>query len=252
MTNEGQYIYAIIETSKPQEPESVGIGGRGDKIYTVHYSDLAAVVSDSPIVKYPVSRENTITHQKVLEEVMKQFTLLPVRYCTIAEREEDIKEKVLKARYGEFKNLLEKMTDKVELGVRAFWTNVEKIFAEIVAENESIGQLKKKIEEIKSEQQAYAGKIKIGELVKLTLEEKKKKEAQDLLEALQSLAEDWRENRVLGDRNILNAAFLVRKEKEGEFDQKINKLQEKFSERTKLNYFGPIPPYNFVEVVVTW
>ena len=250
--NEGKYIYAIIETDKPQEFSAPGVGDRGDKVHTVHQNGLAAVVSSSPVVKYPVRRDNMMAHQKVLEEVMEKFTLLPVRYCTIAEDEEKIKEKLLKARSQEFKDLLEKMKGKVELGVRAFWTNLEGIFAGIVSENEEIAQLKKRIEEEKSEQKVYAGKIKIGEIVKRVLGEKKKKEAQTLLDSLRGLAEDLRENHILGDRNILNASFLVRKEKEEKFDQKINQIQQEFGERTKLDYFGPIPPCNFVEVVVTW
>lgn len=258
MNNDSKYIYAIIEADKQQEFETLGIGGRGDKVYTVHYrvkrdsNGLAAVISSSPIVKYPVSRENTMAHQKVLEEVMKQFTLLPVRFCTIAKHEEKIKEKLLKSRFEEFKDLLSQMKDKVELGVRAFWTNTAKVFEELVAENKTIAKLKEKIEREKSQQKAYAAKIQIGELVKRALEEKKKQEAQALLNSLQVLAEDYRENRVLGDRNILNAAFLVRKEKEEEFDQRINQWQKELGERTKLKYFGPVPPYNFVEVVVTW
>ncbi len=250
--NEGKYLYAIIKTSEPREFTTPGIGGRGDKVYTMHDNGLAAVVSSSPVVQYPVRRDNIMAHQQVLEEVMREFTLLPVRYCTIAEDEEKIKEKVLQARSSEFKDLLQKMRGKVELGVRAFWTNTERIFEEIVSENEEIAELKKRIEEEKSEQKVYAGKIKIGEIVKRTLEEKKRQEAQALLDSLTGLAEDFRENRILGDRNILNASFLVTKEKEEEFDQKINELQQKFGERTKLDYFGPIPPYNFVEVVVTW
>lgn len=250
--NEGKYLYAIIEDSEPQEFTTLGIGERGDKVYTLHSNGLAAVVSSSPIVKYPVTRDNMVAHQKVLEEVMKEFTLLPVRYCTIAEDEEKIKEKLLKARAGEFKDLLAKMKGKVELGVRAFWTNTERIFGEIISENEELAQLKKKIAEEKSEQKVYAGKIKIGEMVKLALEEKKKKEAEILLDSLRGLAEDMRENNILGDRNFLNAAFLVRKEKEEVFDKKVNQLQQELGDRTKLNYFGPIPPCNFVEVVVTW
>lgn len=252
INGEGKYIYSIIRAKQKREFGPIGIGGRGDKVYTIHHNGLAAVISSSPIVKYPVSRDNMLAHQEVLEEVMREFTLLPVRYCTIAEKEEKIKEKVLKARSGEFKDLLEKMKGKVELGVRALWTDTGRIFEEIVSENEEIAQLKKRTEEEKSEQKVYAGKIKIGGLVKQALEEKKRKEAQALLDSLRGLAEDFRENRILGDRNILNASFLITKEKEEEFDRKINQIQQEFGERTKLDYFGPIPPCNFVEVVVTW
>lgn len=252
MNNEGKYIYAIIKADEPQEFSVLGIGDRGDKVYTVRYKDLAAVVSSSPIVKYPVSRDNTMVHQKVLEEVMRKFPLLPVRYCTIAENEEDIKEKVLKARYKEFKNLLEGMKDKVELGVRAIWTNMEKIFSEIVEENKDIKQLKEKIAKEISVSKRREGMMRVGEMVKEALEKKKEHEAQEILAVLKPLSGEVKVNPVYGDMNILKLAFLVTKEKERKFDQKINELEKEFRGRTKLRYFGPLPPYNFVEVVVAW
>lgn len=248
----GPYIYAIIETSRQERFGNLGIGGKGDGVYTVHYNNLAAVVSASPIVKYPVSRDNTIAHQKVLEEVMRKFTLLPVRYCTIAEEEEDIKKKVLKARYKEFKDLLSEMKDKVELGVRAIWTNMEQIFGEIGEENKDIKQLKEKVAKETSLFKRREGMMKVGEMVKEALEEKKEKEAQELLAVLKPLSVDARVNKVYGDRNILSAAFLVKKAKEEEFGQKIKELAEELNGRTRLRYFGPVPPYNFVEVIITW
>lgn len=250
--NEGKYIYAIIETDKPQEFSAPGIGDRGDKVYTMHQNGLAAVVSSSPVVKYRVSRDNTMAHQKVLEEVMKKFTLLPVRYCTIAEKEEDIKEKVLKAKYKEFKDLLGEMKDKTELGVRAIWTNMEQIFGEVIEENKDIGQLKEKIAKESSLSKRREGMMKVGEMVKEALEKKKEYEEKEIMTVLKPLNVDLKTHKVYGDRNIFNAAFLVRKEKEGEFDEKINELEKKLGERTKLEYFGPVPPCNFVEVIITW
>lgn len=249
---QGKYIYAIIEAKQPREFEVGAIGGRGDKVHTVHFNGLAAVVSSSPIVKYPVSRDNILAHQRVVEKVMENFPVLPVRFCTIADEEEAIREKVLKARQEEFKSLLAEFKDKVELGVRAMWSNLEEVFAEIIKENPRVAQLKEEIRKEPSEQKAYAGKIKIGELVKVALEEKKEKEASELLEALKPLAQDYRENRILGDRNILNAAFLVEGAKEAAFDRKIEELEKIHGPGKKFTYIGPVPPYNFVEVVIHW
>ena len=250
--NEGKYIYAIIETDEPREFTAPGIGGMGNRVYTTHSNGLAAVVSSSPMVKYPVSRDNTMAHQKVLEEVMKGFTVLPVRYCTIAEDEEKIKQKLLKARSREFKDLLAEMKGKVELGVRAFWTDMNAIFTETIEENPPIRQLKDLLVQETNIQRQYAGKIKIGQMVQKALEEKKKTEAQELLVALKPLSVDLRERKVYGDQNIFNTAFLVEKTKDREFDEKINELEKKLGQRTKLKYFGPIPPCNFVEVAVVW
>jgi len=252
MNRDGRYIYGIINAGKSQKFGPLGIGGRADTVYTLGFQDIAVVVSNSPIAKYPVTRENSIAHQKVLEKVMKKHAVLPVRFCTIAEEEEAIKEKVLKARYEEFKNLLSQMKDKIELGVRAMWPNVPGIFEEIVEENKEIKRLKEKVAKMKSEQGSYAGRIKIGEIVQKALEIKKEKEKNRLLRALKPLAEDIRENRILGDRNFFNVAFLIKKQKELEFDKKIAELEKKHSPKVKLKYIGPVPICNFVEIVIKW
>ncbi len=69
----------------------MGIGGRGDELYSICFNDIAAVVSNSPIIRYKVSRENTLAHEKAIEEVMKEYTVLPVRFATITEDEEKVK-----------------------------------------------------------------------------------------------------------------------------------------------------------------
>ncbi len=249
---EGYYIYGIIGTSQQQEFGPLGIGERGDLVYTVHYQDLAAIVSSSPIIKYAVTRANSIAHIKVLEQAMQTYTVLPVRFCTIAESKENIIEKVLHARYQEFVDLLAEMEGKIELGVRARWTDLNAIFPEIVAENQEIKAIKEALLSEKNEQKKYAGKIKLGQLVQKALEEKKKREAQELLDTLKPLSLAYKENQMYGDMNLVNAAFLITREQEQAFDLKMQELEKEYGTRKELKYIGPVVPYNFVEVIVNW
>jgi hypothetical protein len=46
----------------------------------------------------------------------------------------------------------------------------------------------------------------------------------------------------------MNAAFLVEREREGEFDSAVNKIARKYGQRLKFKYTGPWPPYNFVNI----
>ena len=248
----GRYIYGIIAANQRREFGPIGIGERGDVVYTLPYQDLAAIVSSSPIVKYAVTRDNSMAHAKVLEKAMEEYTILPVRYCTIAEKEEAIIEKVLRNRYQEFIELLREMEGKMELGVRARWTDLDAIFAEVVEENKDIKTIKEALPRERNEQRKYADKIKVGQLVQKALEEKKKREAAELLAALRPLSLDCKENQIYGDMNLVNAAFLVAKEKEREFDHKMQELEKAYGERKKLKYVGPLAPYNFVEIVVNW
>ena len=249
---EGFYIYGIIGTEQEQEFGSLGIGERGDTVHTVHYQQLAAIVSSSPIIKYAVTRANSMAHIKVLETAMQNYTVLPVRFCTIAESREIIIEKVLQARHQEFVDLLAEMEGKMELGVRARWTDLNAIFSEVVEENKDIKAIKEALLSERNEQKKYAGKIKIGQLVQKALEEKKKREARELLEALKPLSLDHKENQIYGDMNLISVAFLITREQEHAFDLKMQELETTYGARKQLKYIGPVVPYNFVEVVVNW
>ena len=45
----GKYVYCIVRSDVPRDFGDNGIGS-GQTVYTVHHEDLAAVVSDTPIV----------------------------------------------------------------------------------------------------------------------------------------------------------------------------------------------------------
>lgn len=45
----GKYVYCIICSDRDRDFGSIGIGG-GQRVYTVGFNNLAAVVSDTPIV----------------------------------------------------------------------------------------------------------------------------------------------------------------------------------------------------------
>src|SRR5687768_14987567 len=38
-TEQGKYVYCIIKTDTPRDFGTVGIGGRGDRVYSVHYRE---------------------------------------------------------------------------------------------------------------------------------------------------------------------------------------------------------------------
>jgi hypothetical protein len=61
-----------------------------------------------------------------------------------------------------------------------------------------------------------------------------------------------RSNKTIGDRMVLNGAFLVDAEKESKFDEAVQSLDQDLSDRLMFKYVGPVPPYNFVNIVVNW
>jgi Gas vesicle synthesis protein GvpL/GvpF len=56
-----------------------------------------------------------------------------------------------------------------------------------------------------------------------------------------------RANKPIGDKMILNAAFLVDRDREGDFDLQVKEIDARY-ENLKFKYTGPWPPYNFVNI----
>lgn len=250
MAKEGKYVYCIIESNEGRNFGPVGIGQRGDIVSTVGYDDISAVISSSPMTKYVINRENMMAHEKVIEEVMKDYTVLPVRFCTIAASAEEVRS-LLRRRYSEFKGLLRDMDNKVEMGLKALWKDMNQIFHEIAEEDREVRRLKNKAEG-KSGKAGNAQKIALGKAVKAALEARKATEARKLLNTFKRAAVDVRRNTVFGDCMFLNAAFLIDRSREKEFDYLIEDLVDKYEDEVTFKYVGPAPPFNFVNIVVKW
>ena len=246
----GKYMYCIIRCPEPRQFTTLGIGERGDIVHTIHFEDLATVVSDSPNVEYDSSRRNMMAHTLVLEEVMQEFSILPVRFSTIGPSAEAIQEKVLKRRFGEFHGLLQEMEGRVELGLKAFWyENV--IFSEIVEDNPPIRQLRNSLTGRPAEE-TYYKRIRLGEMIEAAMWKKRDADAENILTPLRPLVYETRVNKVITDRMVLNAAFLVDAARQAEFDAAVERLDEEMGKRLIFKYVGPVPPYNFVNIVVHW
>jgi hypothetical protein len=246
----GKYMYCIIRCPEPIQFTNLGIGERGDIVHTVHFEDLAAVASDSSIVEYESSRRNMMAHTLVLEEVMQDFTILPVRFGTVAPSVEAIQEKLLRRRFGEFHGLLQEMEGRVELGLKAFWYE-DVIFNEIVEESPPIRRLRDSLMGRPSEE-TYYERIRLGEMVEAAMWKKRDEDAEKILTPLRSLVRETRANKVITDRMVVNAAFLVDEDRQAEFDAVVERLDEEMGKRFIFKYVGPVPPYNFVNIVVHW
>ena len=61
---EGKYVYCIIKSKEPRSFGPMGIGSRSDDVYTVHYEDLAAVVSNTPIMVYDPTRDEMFAAER--------------------------------------------------------------------------------------------------------------------------------------------------------------------------------------------
>jgi hypothetical protein len=242
---EGKYVYCIIEAKEPRSFGPMGIGARGDEVYTVHHKGLAAVVSNTPIVVYDPTRENVFAHEQVNEAVMREFTVLPMAFGALFRTEDDIIE-LMRGTYDALRDVLAKMEGKVEFGLKVNWDR-DRVIAELEEENEEIRHLKEQITS-RTSGSTYFARMQLGRLVETALTDQADAYIREVYSVLRDTAVASRANKPIGDRMIMNAAFLIEREREAEFDQKVKEIAAKYDTKLSFKYTGPWPPYNFVHI----
>ena len=241
------YMYCIIGSGQPQSFGALGIGGRGDELFSVCADGLSAVVSRCPMQKFKMSRDNLLAHERAIEEVMKTHTVLPVRFATMAESAEKV-QKILLKEVERFSSLLREMEGRKELGLKAIF-NSEKIYAQIVEQDKEIRQTRARLAALPADK-SYFQRMELGRLVEKALEREKDKYRNEILSALSPLAVEVKIAKPYGDEMILSAAFLVEHTREEEFDHSVHGLDERFGALITWRYTGTLPPFNFVNLTI--
>ncbi|HEX4346885.1 MAG TPA: GvpL/GvpF family gas vesicle protein [Vicinamibacterales bacterium] len=239
----GKYVYCIIEASDALKFGPIGIGANPSNVYTVHYKNLAAVVSDAPLEVLDSTRENMLAHERVNETVMREHTVIPMSFGTIFKTREDIVE-LLRSAAEAFGDVLNKMLNKLEFGLKVLWDRDQAV-REVEGDDEDISRLKKEISGQKGP--TYFARMQYGRLVDAALQARSERYVGAILEELRDVSVASRINKPIGDKMIMNAAFLISRDREGAFDAKVKSIASRFDKLT-FKYTGPWPPYNFVNI----
>jgi len=226
------------------------VGGSDVEIRTVKHGDLAAVVSDAPTTACDITRDNLMAHQHVVEESMRHSDVLPVAFGTVARDDRDVREKLLRREHDALQDHLAYVQGRVELGLKVLW-NRDRLFAEIVAERGDIRALRDRLAD-RPPDSAYFERIQLGELTNAAIVDKRNRDAEAILDGLSPLAVDLLLNGLLTDMMIVNASFLVDRDQIQAFDTEVQRLGELHAERLTFKYVGPLPPYSFVNINVSW
>lgn len=250
MTIDGKYIYGFVSTNERQNLGLIGIGQR--EVSILPCQDIAAVVSDLPFIQFDTIPKETLfrnlaIYQAVIERVMKDRHIIPVKFGSMIEGEEELK-RILKNGYGQINENLKQMEGKMELNVAALWSNFETVLKEI-GEEEGIKRLKEEATS-RPPDQVFEVKINVGKLVKESLDKKREECASLILDVLKKEAEGHRSHDVMDDSMILNAAFLINKDKQDVFEGKVDELDSHYQNKINFRIVGPLPPYSFTTLEI--
>lgn len=244
----GRYLYCVIPCKEERDFGEMGIGDVPAKVYTLHHQDLALVVSKARFTTYDPTRKNALAHEKVISTVMKEFPVIPMSFGLVS-TDEQAAQTVLSKHYKSFRDKLDYITGKIEIGLKVWWKK-ECFETEILGSDPRLLRLKQEIEK-HPEKNNYLLSVDFGKMVEQAANELRKKYEEQLVGSLQELAVDTKLNSLIGELMVFNAAFLIEKTRENAFDLKVNELYLAHQDRLNFKYTGPWPPYNFVDLRIT-
>jgi len=240
----GKYLYGIIRAGKDEAFGDIGI--QGEKVYTVRYEDIGALVSDIPFVgKIKPLKANLEPHNQVIKEANRRFTVIPMTFGHITKSEHNIL-RVLKINYHEISEELERLQGKVEMGLKVFW-DVDNIFEYFVKEYRDLEDFRDKIFG-RSSPATRQEMIELGRLFEEKRTEERERHTEKVIDALRDYVRDFRVNESIGEKMVLNSAFLIERDEEKAFDEGIHRAASLFDGNFTFDYNGPWAPYSFVEL----
>lgn len=237
----GKYVYCVIRSDAVSDLDRLGIVADGRQVGTIVYEGLAAVVSDAPIDGSEPTRAARLAHDRVNEIVMRTHTIAPLAFGTSFKTGDEVRA-LLRSAYAAYADLLAKMDDKLELGLKVHWDR-ERVVDELEAENEDIRRLKGEIHAQRGS--TYLARVQYGRLIDTALHTRSDRYVHEILESLRPVSIASRASRPTGDRIIMNAAFLIGRDKGDEFDGIVRQISAR-DDKLTFECTGPWPPNNFV------
>jgi hypothetical protein len=240
------YVYGLL-TGQPSAALGAGVGG--GPVTTRQAGPLTALVSPIAPGPVPQTRRNMIAHTSVLERAIAQADVLPLRFGTVAPDGAALVRCVL-SNEGNFQQALAGIAGCVELGVKASW-RPGIVFNDIVSGNPTLERLRDRLRQ-KPANETYYERVELGRQVETALATRRATETAALMAALRPGAERDTALRLPDDDMLFNQAFLVRRDQESAFDERVQAAAAQHAGRLDFKYVGPVPPYNFVNLQVGW
>jgi len=250
MGKKGIYIYGIINSNSASDIFTPKDSYKKENVYTIPYHDVSAVVSNSEIIDFTYSSKDAsaqllVWHQKVIEKIMSlKYTIIPLRLGTFMVGEAEVRDILIKG-YSLIKNIMEKIRDKIETDLIATWADFGLALKE-VGEEKEIKKLKEKI--LDNPKITLDDQMEVGVMIKKALDKKREKYALQIQIFLKKYCTAFKIHELMDDRMVINAAFLINKLEQKDFDRKVGEINTEFAEKLNFRCVGPLPPYSFYTI----
>ncbi|MBI4577988.1 MAG: GvpL/GvpF family gas vesicle protein [Planctomycetes bacterium] len=222
--------------------------GRPGRVYTLRVESLGAVVSEfAGREKVLPLRRNLDPHHRVIREVMKTTTIVPMTFGHVARSRNDVA-KTLRSNREAIGAQLDRVDGKVEMDLKVNW-DVDNIFEYFVGADAELRAYRDQVFG-RSCAPSKAEKIELGR----TFEERRNREREEqtdrVTEVFHPCTSDMKVNPPKGEKVVMDLAFLVDRGGLKPFEECVYQVAGTFSTQYLFDYSGPWAPFAFVDVAL--
>lgn len=237
-------LYALC-AADDSTPDYKVRGLESAAVYAIDQAGLRAIVSDTLSTKLRPERRNITAHQAVLSTLTKQGTVLPMRFGIIARNAESVRN-LLISNQKSIQEHFERLNGRVEMGLRVSW-DVSNIYEYFVALHPVLSESRDEIwGKNPTANSRRDEKIRLGNLYESLRTADRKESMEKVKEVLFDYCEDIIENPVKKEKEVMNLACLVKRDRLDEFANGVFQASKGFDNVYLFDYTGPWAPHNFI------
>jgi hypothetical protein len=235
--HEAVFVYGVIAGSAGPIPAATGVDSA--PIETVQHAGLTALIS--PISRTELRAADVRAHWRVLEDAFAHATVLPVRFGTVMESQDEVRDRLLEPNKERLVELLAAMDGLIQLNVKGRYDE-EALLRGILSESRLLARLRERADR----SGALADQVALGQQVEQEIEQRRALDAATVRDTLGELAVAARDEPVRHP-DAFNIAFLVARDGIDGFGAGVSRLRGEIGERIELTYVGPTPPFSFAD-----
>jgi len=223
--------------------EHAGAPGR---VFTLRTDSVAAVVSEYSLrSKILPLRKNLDPHHKVIREVMKTATIVPMTFGHVAKSEAEIT-KALRRNRDDIRAQLDRLDGKVEMDLKVKW-DVDNIFEYVVGTDPELAAFRDEIFG-RSSAPSQTEKLELGRMFEERLTQQREEQTDRVVELFRACTSEVKVNPPRNEKAVMNLAFLVDRDRLKPFEECVYQVAGAFPAQYQFDFNGPWAPFNFVEL----
>ena len=239
---EAYYVYGIVPTGAPVD--DLEDAGMGEAVQLVVDGPVAALVEAIDPERPLGRRRDLVAHSTVLNTMATRGPVLPMRFGSVVQGPEAVRDELLGPQREHFLALLDQVSGKVQFNLRARYV-LDTVLAEIVSTDPEVAELRRRTAGV-PEEASHFDRIRLGELVAQAVDVRRHEEGHQILSRLAPHAADHIVREVSGMDDLAEFAFLVEADRQGDLEHAAELLAEELDGRVRLSLVGPMALYDFV------